>query len=283
MCNTCFKNIDTCNAYVYTIHKTITYVNFMICWKGFIMKKSYILTLVILSLTLLLAACGVNEEISESVEQIEEAAEQAIEEVSEEIEEQAAEESKELVAEDIFEVVSLPLYMEGTLTEGDYSVDAYLYLTEQHFRAEIHDYDFVPIAVFNLEDDSAFLYVESKKLGAEYDEFEIYEFLYYQDFIDENAEFVDNMEETTMNGYDVVYGEVEHEGDVMKFWYSTEYDVPIKIELTTVEGDYSAMNVETVEILIDPDPELFKKPTTVMFINLDDEDLEIEEVINYLE
>lgn len=251
------------------------------------MKKNYLLVLVIMCLMMIMTACGISEEISESVDQIEEAVEEAIEEVSAEIAEQeeeaSAEESKELIAEEIFEVVSVPLYMEGTLTEGDYTVDAYLYLTDQYLRAEIHDYDFVPIAVFNLVEDSAFIYVESKRLGAEYDEFEIYEFLHYQDFIDENAEFVEHMEETTMNGYEVVYGEVEYEGDVMKFWYSCKYDVPIKIELTTVEGDYSAMDVTTVEILNNPDPDLFKKPATVMFINLDDEDLEVEEVIEYLE
>lgn len=251
------------------------------------MKKNYLLVLALVCMVMLMTACDISEEISDSVEKIEEVVEVAIEEATEELEEQEdselANESKELVAEEIFEVVSMPLYMEGTLTEGDYVVDAYLYLTEQHLRAEIHDYDFVPIAVFNLEDDSAFFYVESKKLGAEYDNFEIYEFLHYQDFIDENVEFVQNMQETTMNGYDVVYGEVEYEGDVMKFWYSTDYDVPIKIELTTVEGDYSAMNVTKVEFLKDPDPDLFKKPTTVMFINLDDEDLEVEEVIDYLE
>jgi len=190
---------------------------------------------------------------------------------------------EDLAAEEIFEVVSMPLYMEGTLTDNETTVDAYLYLTDQHLRIEMHDYDFVPIAVFNLEDDSAFMYCDSKKLGIAFDEFEIYEFLHYQDFIDENAAFVENMQETTMNGYDVVYGEVAYEGDVMKFWYSCEYDVPIRIELTTVEGDYSAMDVTKVEKLEDADPKLFKKPNTVMFINLDDEDLDMEDLVEYME
>jgi len=250
------------------------------------MKKNYLLTCSLLSLAFLFSACDASEEISkvlpETIEQFEESVEEVIEEVSQAIESSPTSAPDELVAAEIFEVVSMPLYMEGTLTENDYIVDAYLYLTEQHLRAEIHDYDFVPIAVFNLVDDSAFFYVESKKLGADYDEFEIYEFLHYQDFIDENIEFVENMEETNMNGYDVVYGEVEYEGDVMKFWYSREYDVPIKIELTTVEGNYSAMNVTTVETLTDVDPNLFKKPANVMFIDLDDEDLDVEEVIDYL-
>ncbi len=166
--------------------------------------------------------------------------------------------SDELNAEDIFEVRTKPLYMEGTLTENDTTVSALLYITEQHLRAEMHDYEIEPIAVINLEDDSAFAYCESKKIGLEYDDVGVYEFLHYQDFIDENAGFVENMEETTMNGYDVVYGEVSHEGDIMKFYYSCEYDVPIKIELTTVEGNYSAMNVTTVEILNDADPSYSK-------------------------
>lgn len=253
------------------------------------MKKNYLLAFAILLMVFVFSACDSDQPLREVKENDTEESEEAIEDEAEETVQEAepaptpTAETKELIVEEIFEVVSMPLYMEGTLTEDDYTVEAYLYLTEQYLRAEIHDYDFVPIAVFNLVDDSAFLYVESKKLGAYYDEFEIYEFLHYQDFIDENIEFVENMEETTMNGYDVVYGEVEYEGDVMQFWYSREYDVPIKIELNTVEGTYSAMNVTKVEFLTDADPSLFERPNNVMFVNLDDEDLELEEVIYYLD
>ena len=257
------------------------------------MKKNYLLALAILLLIFVFSACDSDQPLREVIENDTEENEEVMgdevedsenaEDTTEEADIVPEDEAYELIAEEIFEVVSMPLYMEGTLTEDDYTVEAYLYLTEQYLRAEIHDYDFVPIAVFNLVDDSAFLYVESKKLGAYYDEFEIYEFLHYQDFIDENIEFVENMEETTMNGYDVVYGEVEYEGDVMKFWYSREYDVPIKIELNTVEGTYSAMNVTKVEILTDADPSLFERPINVMFVNLDDEDLDLEEVIYYLD
>ncbi len=250
------------------------------------MKKHYLLTLAVLLLVFALSACEISEEVPQVVNETIEKVEQSIEETTEKATVEKVntpKEKPELVAEEIFEVVSMPLYMEGTLTENDTTIDAYLYLTEQHLRAEMHDYDFVPIAVFNLVDDSAFFYCQSKKLGIAYDEFEIYEFLHYQDIIDDNAEFVENMQHDTMNGYDVVYGEVEYEGDVMKFWYSCEYDVPIKIELTTVEGNYSAMNVTKVEKLVDADPSLFDKPKTVMFIYIEDEDLDVEDVIEYLE
>ncbi len=176
----------------------------------------------------------------------------------------------ELIASEIFVKYEKDLFIECDLTEQNKTMRTLMYITDAYFKVVMPDEECKPVAVFKNADDTAFVYQETDKMGADFTNLEAEDLLNYHNLIYQNSEHAENLERTEMNGFDVVYGTMNYDGNDMEFWYSEEYDIPIKIDLASSTGDVSKLDVYKVEEITDLDPSEFTKPSGVMFFNMGD-------------
>ena len=185
-----------------------------------------------------------------------------------------------LVASEIFEKFEKALYVEGTMNADEKTMFIKMHLTLDMVKLNMPEEKNGPVAVFNLIDDSAFMYFDGSMFGVAFEKFKIYDALQYQNFIYENAEKIVNLKRDTVNGYDVVYGQMPYIGDTMLLWYSEEFDIPIKIAVRKADEDMTLLNLSHVEELTDLDPVIFEKPRSKIFLPLgDSDDYDLEELL----
>ena len=178
--------------------------------------------------------------------------------------------SDALIASEIFVKYEKDLFIEADLTEQNKTMRTLMYITDDYFKAVMPDEECKPVAVFKTADDSAFIYQETDKMGADFTNLKAEDLLNYHNLIYQNSQYAENLERTEINGFDVVYGTMNYDGNDMEFWYSEEYDIPIKIDLVSAEGEVSMLDVFNVEEITTLDSNEFTKPSGVMFFNMGD-------------
>ena len=119
-------------------------------------------------------------------------------------------------------------------------------MSEGYIRVDIPDIDVV--GVMNTNDDTGFVYYKSKfgKVSMSFYNLGSVESINQLNLVCENVDDVENLERTTLDGRECIYGELEDDGDVLKLWYSEEYHILLQYILDSSEG-ISTMKVTSVE------------------------------------
>ena len=92
----------------------------------------------------------------------------------------------------------------------------------------------------------------------------------YQTVMMEYAGDIVKLERTTLDGWDVIYGEAEVDGAQIQFWYSEEYAMMMKYVTITPEGEEMYFVITHIEMPDSVDDKVFEKPSDIKFFNLDE-------------
>mgnify|MGYP001766739221 CR=1 FL=1 len=130
--------------------------------------------------------------------------------------------------------------------------------------------DEASVIVFNLSDNTAFMYMPSLDFAGEYTNFPLFESIQYQESMADYIDTLTNVKRDTLNGWDVIYGEAVTEEGPMQFWYSEEYGVMLKFIMDTETSGVLTYEVTRVEQPAAMDPSLFTKPEGMTFYDLGD-------------
>jgi|GEM_PF-4652228 len=163
------------------------------------------------------------------------------------------------------------LYFEYVLTGDGDDTTMQIYYTPGFLRGDLApDTDEHAVIVFNLTNDTAFMYMPALKFAGEYTNFPLFENITYQEDISEYADEITNLKRDTLNGMDVITGEVNMDEGYVQFWYSEEYGTMLKTIMDSPETGLTTYEVTEIDIPIAMDATLFEKPDGMTFYNLGD-------------
>ena len=232
-------------------------------------KKLFLIIFVILSVTLLVSSCADANEIASAdedndpgvkvIEEIvnEEQSEQS--EADEQTEQEAEQSDKDEVqpGDVIFtgrESIVFEYYVEDSLGKTTMKVS----MSEGFIRVDIPDIDVV--GVINTNDDTGFIYYQSNfgKISMSFYNLGSVDGITQLNLFCENIDDVENLQRTTLDGRECIYGELEDDGDILKLWYSEQYHILLQYILESSEGT-STMKVTSIEGF-DGNMEVFEMP-----------------------
>lgn len=268
------------------------------------MKKNLFVIVLALLMAVALMACSAEEAVETAQEPKEESAqvEEVVEEAEEEIEE--AEEDKEEALEDSTEGADLLSQLSGQMpkslkmkmtTESFGMVTSSIsYYEGDNTRTEIMIEGLgTSVIIYNADEEIIYSYVEGEELatrimGADIDSAE--EIGLTVDITNKYTELTeeipDNMiaRKEELDGEEVVYIEVTEVDDEMgemliKMWYSTKYNTPLKYEVLVDGQSFMLLTVTELETDMDIDSSIFMPPMGMEFIDVDlDSMLEMTEL-----
>ena len=233
-------------------------------------KKLFLLICLVFSFVLALSSCkdAAEEELSDEknnvnvkiIEQIQdEANDNNQEELEDENEEQTKETDKSQVqpGDIVFtgrESIVFEYYVEDPTGKTTMKVT----MSQGFIRVDIPDIDVV--GVVNTNDDTGFIYYKSNfgKISMSFYNLGSVEAIAHLNLFCENIDDVENLERTTLDGRDCVYGELEDDGDVLKLWYSEEYNILLQYIMDSSDG-VSTMKVTSIDEF-GGDMEVFEMP-----------------------
>ncbi len=240
------------------------------------MKKA-LLSMVIM-IAIFLAACTAAEDKTTNPEEMAQAETETRVEVTkdnskgtEDASESADIDIAAILEKDVFNALDKNLIFEfEVLSEGE-TANMVTYLTPALMRVDTApDTSENVVAVYNFTDETAFFYIPSEGYGATMSEVELFDFYEYQSEILENADSIQNLKRTTLNGWDVIYGEADIDGGHIGFWYSEEYTMLMKSVVKTPEGETMYFMITKIEMPESIDAAVFEKPTDIFFIDADE-------------
>ena len=163
------------------------------------------------------------------------------------------------------------LYFEYVLTGDGEETTMQMYYTPGFLRGDVDpNTDEHAVIVFNLNNDTAFMYMPTLKFAGEYTNFPMFENITYEEDISEYADDISNLKRDTLNGMDVITGEVNMDEGHVQFWYSEEYGTMLKFIMDSPESGLTTYEVTDIDMPIAMDAALFEKPEGMTFYNLGD-------------
>lgn len=235
------------------------------------MKK--ILLSIILMFTFVLAACTGGSAANTKAEEADTGS--APETAAEDMETEAAGTGEidilAIMADSAILAMDRNLYVEYELYSEGETANMTTYFSPDMMRVDT-DPDSAEnmVAVYDVKANTAFFYIPSEGYGAELSTLELFDELDYESEVSEYADDIVNVKRTTLNGWDVIYGEAEVDGGQTQFWYSEEYATMMKYVVLTPEGEEMYLAVTDIEMPDTLDPKLFEKPESISFFDLGD-------------
>ncbi len=131
-------------------------------------------------------------------------------------------------------------------------------MSEGFVRVDIPDIDVV--GVINTNDDTGFIYYQSNfgKLSMSFYNLGSVDGINQLNLFCKNIDDVENLQRTTLDGRECIYGELEDDGDLLKLWYSEQYHILLQYIMESSDG-ISTMKVTSIEDF-DGNMEVFEMP-----------------------
>ncbi|MEX1378371.1 MAG: hypothetical protein AB1Z23_12975 [Eubacteriales bacterium] len=131
-------------------------------------------------------------------------------------------------------------------------------MSEGFIRVDIPELD--ATGVINTNEDTGFVYYKSNfgMVSMSFFNLGSVDSINQLSMICENIDDVKNLERTTLDGRECIYGELEDDGDTLKLWYSQEYHILLQYIMDSSDG-ISKMKVTSIEEF-DGDMKVFDMP-----------------------